>query len=92
MIWEFHLNNGQNGRKEITDKLIDSELVARQRANAEFIDGGYKKRFMHFSTHRTDVNTGDVVRVGGMTYLVTSVKTAYRTGMLIADVSGVRYE
>lgn len=92
MIWEFHLNNGQLGKKEITDRLIDNDTIATQRATAEFLDAGYKKRFMSLSTHRTDIYVGDVVRAGGLTYLVTSVKTTYRMGMLITDVSGVRYE
>jgi len=92
MTWVFELNNGQYGSKEITDALISNEDIARQRANAEFLDGGYRKRFLSMTTFRTDISVGEVVRVRGLCYLVTSVNTKYGGGMLLSDVSAVRYE
>ena len=92
MIWQYFLNNNQTGKKEISDPLIDSEEIASQRANAEFLDGGYLKRYLKLVTHRTDVVVGDVVRVEGFCYLVTSASVRYTAGAVVCDIEGVRYE
>ena len=92
MTWEFRLNNGQNGVKEITDPLIDTEEIAHQRANAEFLAGGYLKRKLSLKTHRTDLKIGDIIIVNGLAYRILSVAVRYNGISLVSEINGVRYD
>ena len=92
MTWEFHLNNGQNGVKEIVEPLIINEEIATQRAKSEFLDIGYLKRFVTLTTYRTDLMIGDVIDVEGFTYRVQSVIVKFGGGATMSTITGVRYE
>ena len=92
MTWKFELNNGRNGIKHIVDELISDVDIATQRAASEFLDNGYKKRFVNFTTHRTDIAISDIINVSGLAYIVTKTTVRYNKGQIVTHVEGVRYE
>lgn len=91
MIWEFEYNNGYSGVVTVSSDLLDTEERARQRAIAEFVNGGTKQRRIEFRTYRTDLRVGDIVRIDGAAYRVSSVVLKVSDKSMIATVQGVSY-
>lgn len=90
--WVFTLANGGKEALTITNQLFVNEAQAEQRAKSEFLEKGHKKINVSFSTWRTDIKVGDVVRLQGRPYLVLRTESFWKDGEIGSTVEGVRYE
>jgi len=91
MIWEFTFNNGYEGVTTITSELLDTEERARQRAISEFVQGGTKKKYIEFTTYRTDLLVGDHIEMGGLVYRLTNVDVRVSEKAAVSICKGVYY-
>ena len=91
MTWEFSFANGQSGVKTVSSELIDNETIAKQRAIAEFMNGGVKRKYITFKTYHTDIKVGNLIQLEGLTYKVISVTINLHGAVIMSTVKGVHY-
>ena len=88
----FVLDGGKSGTMTIVDESLSDQTAAELRARSEFLDNGYKKRFISFSTYNTSLSVNDIIMVNGLKYKI--VELTYDADNISSTVSvrGVRYE
>jgi len=60
--------NGES--KEISDNFIIDEITAEKRAIAEFLEYGYNRQVVEFTTYFTDLKINDIIKVSAPDYRV----------------------
>lgn len=89
--------------KEINEPLLKDELSALTRAKAEFLENGFDKQSVEFSTYFLELHVGDVIEVFAPIYnvpsdltksrfIVENVKHSFKDGEILSTVRGVRYD
>lgn len=90
--WKFQITNGNTGEKTIVDPLIETEVIANERAKSEFLKNSYKLNEISFSTYRTDLAKNMEISVYGMTYLVKSISATTNAVSIKTRIRAVRYD
>jgi hypothetical protein len=93
----------QGTAKEIKDEYITDETIATERAKAEFLENGYTKQEVEFTTYFTDISINDIIRIYAPSYripsalnkdrfIVKSIKHYFDNGTLKTKIKAVRYD
>ena len=90
--WSFTIANGNKGNMNVSNTLIDTEAIAKERAMSEFLKHSYKLREINLNTYRTDFKKNDVVKVRGLNYLVKGITTTVTSVAMVTTLRMVRYE
>ena len=91
MKWTFEAQNGRNGALRISDAMIDSQQVAAERAAAEILENGYKKRYIRIRTYIDDIKVADEIEAVGSRWQVQSVKTTIDPTSHVVEISAKRW-
>lgn len=91
-MYKYEIANGKKGSININEPLIDRDTVANARANAEFLNNGYTKRYIEFVTYKTNIKIYDIISVKGNSYRVISVTLNMNDKQITSTVKAVRYE
>jgi hypothetical protein len=90
-------------KKEIKDDFIIDDNIARERVKAEFLEYGYTKQVVEFTTYFMDMNINDIIKVYAPSYripsalnkdrfIVKSIKYYFDNGTLKTKIKAVRYD
>jgi hypothetical protein len=92
MRWRFELDGIDGGDTiKVTNQNLNTIERARERAEAEFLEVGYNKRQIQFTTSRIDIELNQVYNVGGIPYIVKAIE--YNIGAsILLTVTCERYE
>jgi len=90
--WKFQIDNGNVGELAISDELLDTELLATERAKSEFLKNSYKLNEIQFTTYLTNITKNMTINVYGVPYLVKSINTVITPITIKTSVKAVRYE
>lgn len=88
----FILENGNNGEKTITSPFLDNDAIAGQKAKSEFLQYGYKKRKILFSTYITNFSLNIDIKILGVNILLKSINIKGDAISIESSIGGVRYE
>jgi len=89
--------------KEIQDNFIIDETIATKRAIAEFLEFGYDKQEVEFTTYFVDLKINDIISISAPDYrvprelnkdifIVKNVKHYIKAGYLKTKIKAVRYD
>ncbi len=90
--WKFQISNGNTGEMTISDVLLDTEALARERAMSEFLKNAYRNSEIRFSTYRTDFVKNMTISVYGIPYLIKSMTTTEAFPSLKTQIRAIRYD
>ena len=90
--WKFQITNGNTGELVVSDPLLDTEVIATERAKSEFLKNSYAIRKIQFRTHRTDFVKNQTINVRGLPYLVKDIKTDITSTSIKTTIGAVRYD
>ena len=77
----------------IKDELITSDEVARARARAELLKGGYAERWISIkSIHIKGLKQNDIIEYKGIKWIVKEISLSFDPPSLIMNIKGKRYE
>jgi len=77
----------------INDDLITDETVARERAKAELITGGYVTREISITTDFIpNLKQNDIISFKGVKWIVKEIMINYKSPELTQNIRGVRYD
>lgn len=77
----------------IKDALITDDTVARARARAELLKGGYAERWVSIKTiHIAGLKQNDIIKFGETNWIVKEIALDYQPPTLIMNIKGLRYE
>jgi len=90
-------------KKEISDNFIIDEDIAELRARAEFLEYGYDKQEVTFTTFFNDLAINDIIKVYAPSYrvpaelnkdrfIIKRIKQNYKDGALKTIIKAVRYD
>jgi hypothetical protein len=93
----------KGGVKEIKNNLITSETIAEVRAKAEFLEYGYDKQEVEFTTYFSDLKINDIIKIYAPSYripkelnkdrfIVKNVKHYFKNGNIKTRIRAVRYD
>jgi len=89
--------------KEITEPFIIDEVTAEKRAIAEFLEFGYDKQEVEFTTYFAPLKINDIISVYAPDYripkelnkdrfIVKNIKHYFKSGYLKTKIKAVRYD
>ena len=89
--------------KEVSDALITTEEIALTRATAEFLEYGYDKQTVEFTTHFSPLKINDIISIYAPNYripkdlkkdrfIVKKVTHLFQDGVIKTKLKGVRYD
>jgi len=89
--------------KEINDSLIANETIATLRATSEFLEYGYDKQEVEFSTYFAPLKINDIIEVYAPTYriprdltktkfIVKKITHYFKDGVIKTKIKAVRYD
>lgn len=90
--WTFVIENDNTGVFKIIDPLLDTEERAETRALSEFLQNSYELRKISFSTHLTNLNMNQCIKIEGLNFIIKTIRTDITNTSMISYVEGVRYE
>jgi len=90
--WRFQIPNGNTGVVEISDPLIDSETLATERADSEFLKNSYKLKKVSFATYITGIALNDIINIHGLPYIVKSITVLIDQVKIASEIQAQRYE
>ena len=91
-MFKFVFANGSDTEVTIVGDFFDVELVAQERAEAEFIDTAYRNIDVTADTYRTDIRIGMVLSIEGAPYKITEIDIAWDKVKIVTSIRGERYE
>jgi len=95
---------GRKGEsKEITDNFITNETIAALRATSEFLENGYNKQEVEFSTYFAPLKINNIIEVYAPTYripkdltktrfIVKKITHYFKDGVIKTKIKAVRYD
>ena len=90
--WKFQIDNGNVGEKTISDVLLETEALAEERAQSEFLKNSYKLNEVTFSTYLTNIVLNQVINIYGVPYIVKSLNTRVDEVSIKTKIRAIRYE
>lgn len=90
--WLFQIENGNTGEMVVSEALLDSEAIASERAESEFLKNSYKLNEVRFTTHRTDLIKNMTINLYGIPYLIKSINTTINEASIKSNIRAVRYD
>lgn len=90
--WTFVIENGNTGSFKIIDPLLDTQERAETRALSEFLQNSYALKKISFSTHLTNLQLNQCIRIEGLNFIIKSIITDINPVSMISRIEGVRYE
>ncbi len=89
--------------KEIKDSLITDENTATLRATSEFLESGYDKQEVEFSTYFAPLKINDIIEVYAPTYripkdlaktrfIIKKITHYFKDGVIKTKIKAVRYD
>jgi len=93
----------QGESKEITDSFIINDDIARSRAVSEFLEYGYDKQTVEFSTYFAPLKINDIIEVSAPTYripkdltktrfIIKGITHYFKNGYIKTKIKAVRYD
>ena len=89
--WKFKIDNGNVGEKTISDALLDSQVLAEERAKSEFLKNSHKLKEVTFTTPLTNLVKNGTINIYGIPYIVKSLSTKVNEVSIKTAVKAVRY-
>lgn len=90
--WKFQIDNGNIGEMTISDVLLETESLANERANSEFLKNSHKLNEVTFTTYLTNLSKNQIINVYGIPYLVKSLNVVVNETSIKTKVRAVRYD
>jgi len=89
--------------KEITDNFITTNTTATLRAISEFLEFGYDKQVVEFSTYFAPLRPNDIIEVHAPTYripkdltktrfIIKGISHYFKDGYVKTKIKAVRYD
>ena len=91
-FWTFDIDLPNTGEMNVSDPLLDTIERAEERVRSEFLKNAYVPNAMSFRTYRTDLKLNDIINVGGMPYIVSSMSFSINDRSIVTTVNALRYE
>ena len=93
----------EGSTKEINDNFIIDEVTAEKRAIAEFLECGYDKQEVEFTTYFSPLKINDIISIYAPDYripkelnkdrfIVKNIKHYFKNGYLKTKIKAVRYD
>lgn len=92
MEWKFQIENGNTGELTISDVMLDTEALAIERSNSEFLKNSYEEKEIFISTYRTDLTKNMIINVYGLPYIVKTISTVVTPISIISNIKAIRYD
>ena len=99
----YKINNNQNKTKDIKDNRIINENISDERAKSEFLENGYIKQVVEFTTDFIDLEINDIISIYAPSYripkelnkdrfIVKLVEHYFTSNSIKTKIRAVRYD
>ncbi len=92
LLWEFDLQNNNTAKMAITDELLDTQERAEERAMSEFLKNAFAQNSITFKTSLTWLVLNQVIKVGGLNYIIKSISPTMDASSMLVTIQAVRYD
>ncbi len=92
LLWEFDIQNNNTAKMSITDVLLDTQERAEERAMSEFLKNAFAQNAITFKTSLTWLVLNQVIKVGGLNYIIKSISPMINDNSMLVSINAVRYD